>query len=364
MKSKTSPVSILYLFSHPIKSDVERVRDGSSPTERLYGMWELEQRGWTVKYCDARFHGCWAAIVRLFRRFGFNPMDPRTVRELQRADVVVVKDDFSLMASLFCRLFGTRLIYLDSIFVFPRHWWHRWAKAFSIRLCDRVVGYSAAQVTHWSEELQVPRRKFAILPYTLDVSFYERHRKEPRSTGDPYVLAVGRDMGRDYRTLIAATQSAGLKLKLVTLPYLIEGLEIAAPSVEVFQHLSYEELFSLYSGASVVVIPLKAGIDYPSGIRAMLETMVLGCPVVVTRTPALAEYVTDGEDVTFVEAGDVEGMKVALLEIIDFRQVSVERADRARAKAAAKYGMENFVSGFEEIIHQVISEVPDAAQVD
>lgn len=353
------PISrVLYLFPHQIRDDLRRVHDGESPTERLYGFVELERRHWPVAFSDGRFQGAFGRLLKFFRNHGLHLVDPGTLRELKRAQIVVVKDDFSLMISIACRIFRTRLIYLDSMFVLPVRWWQRRAAVLSILLADQVVGYSKSQAERWGKDLEIPAEKFSVLPYTLDAEFYESNSCTAGSDEGGYVLAVGRDMGRDYRTLIEAVRVAGLKLKLVTLPYLLKGIEFEHPDIEILQHLSYQELFSLYEGAAAVVIPLKADIDYPSGIRAMLEAMILGKPVVVTRTPALVEYVEGGKDVIFVEPGDVGGLRAALLEVMRDPEASARMARRGREKVVSMYGMDRFVTDFEAILRRVVTTSP------
>lgn len=353
MKAKAMG-KVLYIFSHPIAVEWERVSRGDTPTERMYGAFELKNRGWSVQTSDARFQGVSAPLIRFFRRYGINLLNWRSIKEIRAVDLVVVKDDFSLMTTIVCKILGKKLIYLDSMFQIPYRWWKRFAVRASISLADRVVGYSTTQALRWANELRVPSSKFVTLPYTLDMSFYSyTPLGGTDNIGSPFVLAVGRDMGRDFSTLVRGAHLAGMKLTLVTLPYLLQGINCRNSEVEVRQNLAYSELFSLYSDAVCVVIPLHAGIDYPSGIRAMLEGLVLGRPVIATRTPALEEYV-EGPDVLFVEPYDEEELANAIRKCSKLDWEEKLLLDVIAQKYRTIYDMDKFVAGFEAVVCDVI----------
>lgn len=345
--------TLLYLFSHPISTEWERVVRGDTPSERLYGAYELKNKGWIVRTSDARFQGPMAPLIRLLRSYGINLLNWRTIKEIRSVDLVVVKDDFSLMTTIVCKIFQKKLIYLDSMFMVPHRWWRRFAVKMSIKLSDRVVGYSESQVRRWSSELGVAAGKFIVLPYTLDMEFYTHTRADRGPNTAAFVLAVGRDMGRDFPTLVKAARLARQKLTLVTLPYLLRGIELTGSEVDVRQNLAYSELFSLYAEAMCVVIPLHSGVDYPSGIRAMLEALVLGCPVVATGTPALKEYV-EGDDVTFVKPCDARGLADAIEKYANLDATQIQSLSASAQKYKNLYKMEKFVAGFESIVSEVV----------
>lgn len=346
-------VKVLYLFPSRSEAELESVRRGDIPSERFYGVVELQQRGWSVQFTNAKSNGVIGRVRSYLRHHGIHLIDVRTILAIRSAGVVVVKDDFSLMVSVVSWLLRTRLVYLDSMFEFPTIWWKRWAAVLSIKLADHVVGYSHSQIDRWCRELQVPYAKFTALPYTLDMGFYAPNSGDLGIEGDSYILAVGRDMGRDFATLVEAANAIGVKLKLVTLPYLLKDIDHNRSDVEILQHLSYPELFSLYRGAAAVVVPLNAGIDYPSGIRAMLEAMVLAKPIVATRTPALVEYVDAEDPITFVRPNDSADLKHAILKVMQDYSSGCEALEKMKEKVIAKFCMDQFVTGFELILRRV-----------
>ena len=330
--------SILFLFPHPVADTLAEVRAGLAPTDRLYGLVELSELGHLVSTCDAQFFGPFAGLRARLRRIGIFLPALGTIRQIARHDVLVVKDDFSLFTTCIARLLQKKVIYLDAMFNLPRRRWKKSLIALSILLANDVFAYSKAQILAWSKDLGVSVNRFTFIPYTVDVGFYTPAPATERRT--PYVLSVGRDMGRDFPTLIEAMRNSGLELVLVTLPYLLPKGWLDERFVVVKERVSYAELRQLYAGATLVVVPLSGELLYPSGIRAVLEAALLRKATIATRTPVLAEYVSDGEELVFVDPQD----SAALRESI--RALSTDSAARevlefnAERKVRSTYQME------------------------
>jgi glycosyltransferase involved in cell wall biosynthesis len=321
---------------------------GRAPAERLYGIVELQRLGYRVSFDDSRFESLLAPLRVWLRRYGFFVLDLRTLVAIARHDVIVVKDDFSLLTTLIARLFGKRVIYVDAMFNLPRRRWRLVLAKWTICLSHSVIAYSQRQIDTWCEALDLPRARFRCLPYAVDTHFY---RQVPGGQDSaPCVLAIGRDLGRDFDTLVQAMQGTGLRLRLITLPYLLPERARNRPDIELFQEVTYEQLFQMYADATIVVVPLKQAISYPSGIRAVFEAALLAKAIVCTHTPVLEEYLADDREVLYVPAGDVVAMRSALIAL----QADPQRRDRlasaARARVLAEYSVDSFAKGLAEVI--------------
>ncbi len=342
---------ILFLYPNRMQEELERVSAGTAPTERFYGLIELRRRGWTVDFLDSRFEGRFGRVARGLRPHGINLIDLKTAWAFRRYDLIVVKDAFSTPALLAAKAAGRPLIYLDSMFALPTRPWRRLAARVNLRGADRVVAYSKRQIALWAEALGLPPELFVFLPYTIDLDFYGP-RHPGTSQEPPYVLSVGRDLGRDFGTLIDALDGTGLHLKLVTLPYLVPEAAGRKPWVQVLARVGYEELFGLYAGAAMVVIPLKRGITYLSGVRGMLEAMALGRPVVVSRTPGLEEYAA-ADEVFFVDPEDREVLRRTMTLVRDDPDRAAVQCHLAGQAVRTRYGMDSFVVGFERLLRSI-----------
>lgn len=292
---------------------ISEVADDQAPSERLYTMPELTDLGWSVgHYSDETPHGLRRKLKdrsnRFVRFFG-----PGAVQAIRSRDVVLVNGEFSILLTLLARILGKRIVYLDSMFEVPRRFWRRWSVWWNLRLANVTLAYSTSQAQLWTEEFGSDASKIAVVPYGMDLSFYKAVERAPQN----YVLAVGRDLGRDYATLFSALKGTGIRLKLVTLPYLLPESWRDQDWLDVFERVSYEELFELYAGALASVVPLKSGMTYPSGIRAVYEAALLGVPTIASQTPVLAEAFEHGVDLWFVPPEDPASLTAALIHLRD-----------------------------------------------
>jgi glycosyltransferase involved in cell wall biosynthesis len=340
--------SILYLFPHPAATSLAEVQAGLAPTERLYGVIELLEKGYRVDICDTRFQGLFGGLRTRLRRFGIFLLDWGTVREIARHDVIIVKDDFALMTTLVAKLLGKRIIYLDAMFSLPRRSWRRLLTKLNLVTADAVVAYSNRQIDLWSERLTARRDRFTFLPYTVDIGFYAPVGAQANE--EPYVLSVGRDLGRDFTTLVEAMRGTGLRLKLITLPYLLPPGATSESFIDIRERVSYEELFALYANAAIVVVPLTDALLYPSGIRAVLEAALLEKAVISTYTPVLEEYMTADEEIVYVRPQSVEQLRTAITTLMHDEPKRIRIQRNAKRRALSEYGMDVFARGLIETI--------------
>lgn len=339
---------ILVFFNHPALNEEKRIHSKQLPSDRLYGMVELKRRGWDIEYCDERLTTLEYRLRPLMSWINLS-----AIKKALMFDVWLVKDRFSIILSVLAIVFSKKIIYVDSLFFYPKSHLRRFFLWVNLKLAPVVGVYSKMQVDFWVEKLGVPRHKFRVLSYTVDSDFYlDGYRKaEVGEVSKPYVLATGRDMGRDFLTLIEATKLLGLDLKLVTLPYLLPADMSNYKHVEVLQHISYAQLFDLYAGAFAVVIPLRENIEYPSGIRAALESMLLAKPTICSESDILYEYShPDEHELLYVLPKSVESMSSALANLLAMEDGERRgMGQRAKQKVIQKYSMLNFVLELEAI---------------
>jgi glycosyltransferase involved in cell wall biosynthesis len=146
-----------------------------------------------------------------------------------------------------------------------------------------------------------------------------------------YVLAAGRDLGRDYGTLLAASTGIGREVRIVAGPANVAGMEIPA-HVRVECNLSPVELLERYRGAACVVVPTH-GDGYPrgsdcSGTLVMLDAMACAKPVVVTERRSIDDYLSPDSEALTVPPGDPVALRRAVQDLL-------ASPDRARRLGAA-----------------------------
>jgi glycosyltransferase involved in cell wall biosynthesis len=184
--------------------------------------------------------------------------------------------------------------------------WRRRAYRWAYRGVDRLVFFSPNQAAVYRDVLGIPDERLAAVRFGVDHEHFA-----PRDVDEQdYVLAVGRDRGRDWTTLFDAVRDTDLKVKLAARPEDIEGLELP-PNVEDVGFLPLDEYRDLTAGARVVAVPTRVR-AYPTGQTVLLEAMALARCCVVTDTPALRGYVEDGTTALVVPPGDPAALRKAL----------------------------------------------------
>lgn len=192
----------------------------------------------------------------------------------------------------------------------------------------------------------VPDRVHAN-PYGVDVAFWN-----PAPRPSAYLLAVGNDGRRDYRTLVEAVTPLAIPTKILTkrplpeLPPHVENLRGSwhAPAV------SDEELRELYRGAIAVVVPLENSLQ-PSGQSVALQAMACGRPVILTRTDGLWTGVAfvEGRDLLLVEPGSPEALREQLGRLVADPEAREEMGRHARIAALAHGRIDDFARRLEAV---------------
>ncbi len=147
------------------------------------------------------------------------------------------------------------------------------------------------------------------------------------------MLAVGKDLARDYATLARAAESLDAPVRLVAHPRNLEGLKLP-PNVEASYGLSWTELRDAYAGAACVVLPLRRP-GYPygtegSGLTALLEAMASARPLVVTDRAIFGDYVADGESCLAVPAEDPAALGAGVERVLGDRALAERLGTRGR----------------------------------
>ncbi|HMW47996.1 MAG TPA: glycosyltransferase family 4 protein [Cellvibrionaceae bacterium] len=350
-------LKIVYFFNHPTAEDERKIASGEIPSDRLYAMVELKRRGWQVDACDERL-----SDFEYKMRPWMSWINWACIKKAMQFDVWLVKDNFSFILSILARLFGKKLLYIDSLFHYPKSRLRRASIWLNVRLAQQIGVYSHFQADFWSRKMSVSRAKFRVFSYTVDHEFYLQGfaNAQAHTEDEAFVLATGRDMGRDFATLIEATARLGIGLKLVTLPYLLPKNIAEYSHVQILQRISYAELFALYRDAAVVAVPLRDNIEYPSGIRAGLEAMLLGRPTLCTQSEIINEYTAPSEqEIVYCAPHSVDDMARALSAIIALPEDERQKmCQRAQEKVLARYSMAQFVAELEQVFHEMAAEAP------
>jgi len=189
---------------------------------------------------------------------------------------------------------------------------------------DVVFVLSSSQVDFVANLLDIRRERVRFIHFGID----EESFAPEFATEGEYVLAAGRDRGRDWPTLLAAARQLDVPFRVLARARDLDGLELPK-NVEMLGYRPFEQYRELLLGARVVVVPTDSR-PYPTGQTVMLEAMAAGKATVVTETAAIGDYLT-GDNALAVRVGDADGLAAAIDR--SYRDATVRRSLCLRARS-------------------------------
>jgi glycosyltransferase involved in cell wall biosynthesis len=190
---------------------------------------------------------------------------------------------------------------------------------------DVVFCFSHNQLPVLQETFGLDADRVRVVPYGIDAHFFSP-RPAPE---EDYVLAIGRDRGRDHQTLVEAMRRSGARLRLFAPQGMVDERSLP-PNVELtserIDHVSYREILAR---ARLVAVTTTAP-RYPSGQTVVLEAMAMAKPLVVTDSPAMRDYVTPDVQGVLVPPGDPSAVADAVDDLLadDARRQRMGHAGR------------------------------------
>jgi len=95
-------------------------------------------------------------------------------------------------------------------------------------------------------------------------------------------------------------------------------------------HVRLAELLQRATMAVVPSVVARDGDQEGFGL-VIVEAMGCGCPVVVSRLPAIADIAIDGETALLVPPADAQALAGAIADVLDDPIAATRRAEAARA---------------------------------
>lgn len=175
----------------------------------------------------------------------------------------------------------------------------------------------------------------------------ERFFTPANAEREPLVIAIGRDLARDYETFFRAVQGLDARVVVVVLQRNLAGLDVPA-NVEVRERIPYSELRELYRRAAVAVVALRSA-AYPygsegSGVSAMLEAQASATALVATDRPIVRDYLRNGASGLIVPPEDAEALRDAIVRILDDRQLAHELGRAGRRHVEGDHTMNDMAA--------------------
>lgn len=227
--------------------------------------------------------------------------------------------------------------------------------SFIFSFVDQAICHSTLEVERYTRLFRNARAKFVYIPYGLHISGRRNQVKENESVSEyrPYILAAGRS-GRDYATLFQAVEPLAIDLHVVCdSEKVLNGLNIPS-NVLVLRNCYDDAYVNELKNSAFVVIPLGVN-DISAGQMVLIQAMAFAKPTIVTHTPTVEEYVSDGEQSLLVAQGSVTEFREAINKLLSDRVLAEHLASNALETYEKKYCMRAYV---QNLVASVIQHSP------
>lgn len=330
-------------------SAVER---GVEPDSGLYGLRQLPAHGVRADICDP-------VLSRLtlrppLDRIAWNAREVMAPFEIWGADVVVTP-----LAALFPAIARARRLPVVLLNFGLNLIWRRASPArrslmrASLTSAGRVICLGRAQRDELLRETGLDEEHVITLLVPIDAAFFRPDLEAPRAG----VLAVGKDLARDYATFATAIRGIDAPATVVAHPRNLDGVSLPTAAT-VRSGLSSTELRDMYGHAGCVVVPQHPpGYPYGSeggGLTALLEAMAMGKAVVATDRPVLRDYVDDGVEALLVPPEDPVAMRDAIERVLSDGDLAARLGRAARARVEQEHTSDVFASRLAPVLRSVV----------
>jgi hypothetical protein len=202
--------------------------------------------------------------------------------------------------------------------------------SYLFRGIDEFVVYSTVEQQLYAEHFGLDPDRIRFVPWAMETP--QPDVTPPVSIASDYVCAIGGE-GRDYALFAQAmARLPGIRGVVVARPYSIAGISFP-PNVEVFTNLPLGQTWAIAAQSVGLAIPLKTD-QTACGHITMVGAQLLGVPLLVTRSSAVADYVSD-RTARLISAGSLEELTAGIEELFEDRQAVALRRDQARTQAEA-----------------------------
>ena len=298
-------------------------------------------------------------------RFPLNPLagrhpllqslDPlRTLQVLwvgRRYDIVISGNDGpAVLLVLLRRLFRFKVpvVIWD---ISPAELWRgrAWLQDITVPKIDGILAVPSIQQAYVSQRWGSHVRTVIIGQY-IDTDFY---RPQTAKSGN-YVLSVGDDPGRDYQTLLLATERLDLELRIKTsLPLAMRPGSRANIQV-ISERLPPRAFRTLYAECDFVVVPLMPHRRNASGVSTVLEAGAMGKASIVSESDGIMDFVEPGETCLTVPACDSEALSAAIERLRREPETCRRLGENARRFVEARCAPGPFAQRFASALRQFV----------
>jgi glycosyltransferase involved in cell wall biosynthesis len=191
------------------------------------------------------------------------------------------------------------------------------------------------------------------VPLGVDERWFAPRSEEPAER--PFILTVGKDLGRDFATFGAAVDRIGARVEVIALPRNL--VDVKLPPNALARQVGIKELRELYAQSSCVVVPQRRetyALGADGGITVLLEAMAMAKPIVASDRAILRDYVDDGVEALLVPPEDPIALRVAIERVLGDPELARSLGSAARARVERAHTSRDFAARLAPVLRAVV----------
>ena len=360
------PLRVLFVYTARKKGLLAAAARGEQPDTLLFGLNHLAAHGIEAEFYEPEYGPLGRSVASQAGRLGPDALQLRTLTQFPAYDVVFLTGGWPLLlaARVLEKRRRPKLVWLNMTLTNRLRRGGPLALLIqrAIRQADLVVCVARAQQRFLAERVGLPMVRLPLALSGTDAGFYDPARASPARPGGAgargYVLAAGRDAGRDYATLLEAVRGDQRHLRLVCSARNLAGLALPA-NAQVRFDIGPAELRDEYAGAAAVAVPTygdssTAGSDC-SGTLVLLDALAMGRPSVISARASVHDYAIPGHHTLCVPPRDPQALRAALDRLLGdpdcARQLGAEGQEHVRQRLTTRH----FAARLAELFHHAVA---------
>lgn len=224
--------------------------------------------------------------------------------------------------------------------------------------CKRVDLFMTAsyqQADFLRNYLNLPEHRVCLFPYQpTDTSFFKPQIFATDKLR-PLIASGGLEQ-RDYRTLIAATESLNVEVKISAASPIktidSQTFPEVIPANISYGYYDWKSLVELYCNADIVVITLYPN-NFQAGLSTLFEALACRKPVIITRASGIIQELIDAKAVLGVNPGDCNGLRQIINALLTNPQQREAIAQKGYQMVLERYNRHVYVKALVEQLKNI-----------
>jgi len=217
-----------------------------------------------------------------------------------------------------------------------------------------IICLSNVQKEYLQSRLSDLKDKIFFVPLGVDTIFYKPNYENRTN----YILAVGRDNGRDYKTVIeTAHLMPEEEFHIVCSRRNLEEITDIPSNIKIFYDLPFVAVNKKYQKAKLLLLithddNFLDGSDC-SGQTVLLDAMASGLPIIASRKKYLDDYVENNKEILTVDFYNAAKIKNKIETLNNDDELYLKIARQARKKAENNFSTKNMAKNLAAVFNVI-----------